>query len=411
MNSKLLYLFIIMSMMSCNSQNQKNHYSKGTYGFDVELFKNQKIEFVQLKDENSGAAVLVAPGYQGRVMTSTADGMEGKSFGWINHDYIKAGKLNNKFNPFGGEERFWLGPEGGPFSIYFDKGVEQSFENWRVPKELDTTPFEVVEKNDSKVTFHKNFELTNASGSLLQVGVNRSITLLSKNEVEKALKIPINESINWVAYETENILSNNGKNAWTEKNGFLSIWLLSMFNPAEKGVVFLPYKQGSEEELGKIVEDDYFGKVPPENLIVKDGIVYFKIDGKCRSKIGLSPERSTPYCGSYDPETKSLTILWYSKPEEPAKYVNAKWGEQEDPLKGDVLNSYNDGPVDDGSIMGPFYEIESSSPAALLNPGESIKHYQRIFHITGDTKSLNEIIQNIFNTSLTDIETVFNNAD
>ncbi|WP_372774754.1 DUF6786 family protein [Mangrovibacterium sp.] len=404
---KLSLVSLTVLFMSCNSQNQNNHFPKGTYGYDVELFKNQKIEILQLTDEDSGASVLIAPGYQSRVMTSTASGMEGKSFGWINHDYIEAGEFNTKFNPFGGEERFWLGPEGGPFSIYFKPNAEQTFENWNVPKELDTTPFDVVEKSGSKVSFQKTFELTNTSGTSLQVGVNRTIKLLPKEAVAKTLKTPLNESLHWVAYETENILTNKGENNWTEDSGFLSIWLLCMFNPAEKGVVFLPYNEGNEDELGKVVEDDYFGKVPSERLIVKDGVVYFKVDGKQRNKIGLSPERSTPYCGSYDPESKSLTVLWYSKPEEPAKYVNSKWGEQEDPLKGDALNSYNDGPVDDGSIMGPFYEIESSSPAALLKAGESITHTQRIFHITGDEMRLNELVQNLFHVSLHDIELVF----
>jgi hypothetical protein len=408
---RLFFVLLVTFLMSCNSQHQKDQYSKGTYGYDVEFFKNQQIEILQLKDDVSGAAVLIAPGYQGRVMTSTANGLDGQSFGWINHDYITAGEFNTKFNAFGGEERFWLGPEGGPFSIYFDQGVEQTFENWRVPKELDTTPFDVLEKSNSKVSFQKTFELTNASGTSLKIEVKRTIKLLAKEEVAKTLKTPLGESINWVAYESENVLTNKGENSWNEDTGFLSIWLLCMFNPAEKGVVFLPYNVGEEEELGKIVEDNYFGKVPAENLIVKDGVVYFKVDGKCRSKIGLSPERSTPYCGSYDPETNSLTVLWYSKPEETKRYVNSKWGEQEDPLKGDVLNSYNDGPVADGSIMGPFYEIESSSPAALLNSGESIKHNQRILHITADERYLEEIVQNIFHVSLQDVESVFGEVE
>jgi hypothetical protein len=88
-------------------------------------------------------------------------------------------------------------------------------------------------------------------------------------------------------------------------------------------------------------------------------------------------------------------------------YVNSKWGKQEDPLKGDAVNSYNDGPVEDGSIMGPFYEIESSSPAALLNPGESLTHTQRVFHITGDEKQLDKIVQKIFNVSLDQIKEAF----
>src|SRR5262245_40663865 len=65
------------------------------------------------------AKVAVSPALQGRVMTSTAGA--GTSFGWINRQYFndaKAGKINPHMGPFGGEDRFWLGPEGGQFSIF-----------------------------------------------------------------------------------------------------------------------------------------------------------------------------------------------------------------------------------------------------------------------------------------------------
>ena len=35
------------------------------------------------------------------------------------------------------------------------------------------------------------------------------------------------------------------------------------------------------------------------------------------------------------------------------------------------------GPVEDGSIMGPFYEIETSSPGAELAPGALIGPYAK----------------------------------
>ena len=87
--------------------------------------------------------------------------------------------------------------------------------------------------------------------------------------------------------------------------------------------------------------------------------------------------------------------------------MNSQWGEQEDPLAGDVINSYNDGPNDAGSVMGPFYEIESSSPAALLTPGDSMTHTQRVYHIKGEVSELEIIINQIFNTSISQIEKVF----
>jgi hypothetical protein len=140
---------------------------------------------------------------------------------------------------------------------------------------------------------------------------------------------------------------------------------------------------------------------------VKDGILFFRVDGKHRSKIGITPLRAMPFCGSYDPDKKVITLLWHSAPETASKYVNSKWGKQDDPFKGDVVNSYNDGPVEDGSIMGPFYEIESSSPAAFLSPGARITHRQRIFHITGDEQKLTEITEKLFGLKLTDISSVF----
>ncbi|NJK85292.1 MAG: hypothetical protein HC906_04330 [Bacteroidales bacterium] len=374
-------------------------FEKGTFGYDVQFMQKHQPDVIVLKDSLSGAAVLISPEYQGRVMTSTANGNEGTSFGWINHNLIESGKLSAQFNAFGGEERIWLGPEGGPFSIYFPEGKEQIFSNWQVPRFIDTGPFDVKAMESDRVSFGKEFEVKNYSGTTLKIGIERTIKLLSQKQAEAALGMELDQSLNYVAYESENILINKGQTPWNESNGFLSIWMLSMFNPSEGVTVFIPFK-GSEKEPGKVVNDDYFGEMPADRLKVEDGIIYFKIDGKFRSKIGIPPARALPFCGSYDSESKTLTILWYSLPDKVSKYVNSKWGKQDDPLSGDVVNSYNDGPVEDGSVMGPFYEIESSSPAAMLTPGEEMMHIQRIFHITGDENQLDFISLKLFNISI-----------
>ena len=57
--------------------------------------------------------MIFNPAYQGRVMTSTAEGDGGMSFGWINNELIDSNREEEHFHAFGGEERFWLGPEGG----------------------------------------------------------------------------------------------------------------------------------------------------------------------------------------------------------------------------------------------------------------------------------------------------------
>lgn len=407
----LAFLLIITSCQPNGKKNQSDmnkNFSKGTYGFDVDFFVKNKISFIELKDSLSNASVLIIPGYQGRVMTSSANGNEGASFGWINYSLIESGKLSKQFNPFGGEERLWIGPEGGPFSIYFPRDKEQEFQNWVVPKEIDTEPFDIVEQTKMQASFKKDFTLCNASGTNLQVGIERKVKLFSRGEAEQALGLTLDNSLSFVAYQSENTMINKGQNSWDRKTGALSIWMLAMFNPSVNGVVFIPYIKGDEKEFGKIVTDDYFGKVPSERLIDKDGMLFFKTDGKLRSKIGLSPKRALPYSGSYDPDEKVLTILWYSAPDKPSDYVNSKWGKQDHPFVGDAVNSYNDGPVADGSIMGPFYEIESSSPAAFLEAGGKIIHTQRIFHISGDEKQLTSITEKLFNRTLDEIKQVFN---
>ncbi|MDX9883895.1 MAG: hypothetical protein RBS73_17675 [Prolixibacteraceae bacterium] len=384
--------------------NERNQRAEGTYGYDVAFFAEKNIETIELKDAGSKACILLVPAYQGRVMTSSANGSEGTSYGWINYKLIGSGTISKQFNPFGGEERFWLGPEGGPYSIYFQEGEKQVYENWQVPPVLDTEHFEIKNQDSRQVTFTKHAMLKNASGTEFNLGIERRVSLLPKDTLASLFNIDLPDELDVVAYQTDNTITNEGSQAWTKQGGLLSIWMLGMFNPSPSTTVFIPYQ---EEGNGVIVNDNYFGKVPADRLIVENGIVYFKIDGKFRSKIGLPPERAKNLCGSFDSGKNILTLLWCSLPSEPEEYVNSNWGEQENPYEGDVVNSYNDGPVDDGSVMGPFYEIETSSPAAALAPGKSLTHTQRIAHIQGGRAELAKIVDCLFGLRLDDIVAKF----
>jgi hypothetical protein len=130
--------------------------------------------------------------------------------------------------------------------------------------------------------------------------------------------------------------------------------------------------------------------VPADRLSVKDGLILFKADAKYRSKIGLSPARALPLVASYDSINSVLTIAQFDLPNGATEYVNSLWQLQNHPFSGDAVNSYNDGPID-GKQMGKFYEMESSSPAAALKPGESIQHIHRTIHLKGEKKELDKI--------------------
>jgi hypothetical protein len=167
--------------------------------------------------------------------------------------------------------------------------------------------------------------------------------------------------------------------------------------------VVIPYKKGDSLSLGKIVTDDYFGKLDSDRLKIKDGYLLFKADAKQRSKIGVSPKRALPIAGSYDAENNVLTISQFTLPEGVTSYVNSTWKIQDDPFVGDAVNAYTDGPIE-GKQMGKFYEIESSSPALSLAPGAKATHIHRTIHLSGSTEKLNEIALKVFGLSLNQLK-------
>lgn len=367
----------------------------GTYGYDAGYLASKGIPTIELKSEDGQARVLLAPTLQGRVMTSTTGGEKGPSFGWLNYKALADGFVNPQFNPFGGEERFWIGPEGGPFSWFFKPGEDQVYANWIVPALLDTEAYDVESASGTQAVFVKEQTLRNASGKEFNIGLRRVVNILEKAGTEELLGLDIPEGVRFVAYRTENSLINRGTTAWTKETGMPSVWILGMYPPTPTTTVFIPY---NEDHEGKIVNDEYFGKVPADRLQVGDGLIRFKIDGKYRSKIGLPAGSAKDICGSYDPEAGVLNILKYTIPEGECDYVNSQWGPQDDPYHGDVINSYNDGPTDTGTIMGPFYEIETSSPAAPLQPGQTLTHTQYTLHLQGPAPILESIFNRIFLT-------------
>ena len=376
----------------------------GNFGKDVDLLEKHT-DVVLLSDSSGKGLVAVLPKMQGRVMTSSANGREGQSYGWINYELIASGKVLKHFNPLGGEDRFWIGPEGGQFTIFFKKGDPFDLAHWYTPAAVDTEPWELVSSSKSKALVRKDMKFTNYSGTMLEVGVDREVRVLEKADIAKLLGVSPADTLGVVAYESVNTMANKGKKAWTKATGLLSIWILGMFNPSPSTTAAIPFNKGPESKLGPIVNDTYFGKVPADRLKVKDGVLFFSHDGKCRSKIGLTPQRAKPVLGNYNAENGTLTIVQYNKPGGVTDYVNSMWEIQKEPFKGDVINSYNDGPPAPGKKpLGPFCELETSSPAAALKPGEKITHIHRTFHLQGPEKDLDPIAKKVLGVTIAEIK-------
>jgi hypothetical protein len=340
----------------------------------------------------NGGRVAVSPTYQGRVMTS-AVAPEAASLGWVNHAFIEAGKVGTPFDNYGGEDRFWLGPEGGQFGLYFPPGAPFDLDHWQTPAAFQQGAWPIARQYATSVLFRLPMTLKNHSGTEFVLAVERRIVILDADAVIRIIGMPIPAGVQWIAFETQNSITNRGKAAWTSATGLLSIWILGQYAPSSDARALLPF---NTQGKGPIVNDAYFGKVPSDRLRVNTdaGLLSFQCDGQLRAKIGLSAERAKSVIGAYSEQSRLLTVVQYDKPKGPHPYVNSMWEQQAEPFAGDVVNSYNDGPpAPDEPSLGGFYELETSSPAAELAPGARLQHTHRTLHFVGEPAALATIAE------------------
>ena len=391
------WLVGLLALSSC-ATNPK--LSVGMFGHDVDFLRAHDTGLVILGRGDD--QVIVSPKYQGKVFTSTDSGSYGPSFGWIHYKAFD-GPVDPHMNAYGGENRLWLGPEGGRFSLFFPKGAKMEFTNWKTPAAFDTEPWDVVGRaGDSSVELRKNMQLTNYAGTNFQLVIDRHIQILSRSEIlgplAKSGSIPHIDSVMAVGYLAANRMTNTGNVRWTDSTGMPCIWVLDMFNPSPATTIIIPYHT-DRGDTSKPATTDYFGEIPAERIKFADSVIFFKADGKSRGKLGMHPHRASSVIGSYDAVNKVLTIASFDV-DPSARYLNQEWNTIKPAFSGDAVNAYNDGPLADGSQMGPFYELESVSPAAFLAPGESLEHGQSLIHFTGPESALDVICRKVLGVGL-----------
>ena len=371
----------------------------GAYQSDLD-FLTRHTRIIELTGER-GARVAVAPDWQGRVMTSTLSDLSGPGFGWLNRHFIAARKDDPKFNNYGGEDRFWLGPEAGQFGLWFRPGNKFTLDDFKTPAGFNSGPFDVKDLSKQTVLMTRRFSVTNYSGRTFDCDVRRAVRLLNEEAASVALATALPSDLQWVGFESVNALSNAAASPWRRETGLLCVWILGMFNPLPNGTVIAPFVPGEDDSLGSKVKT-YFGDIPADRLQIESDYAIFRCDGANRTKIGIPPQRARPVIGSWDPVTNVLTLVTFNLPSAAHRlpYVNSQWEFQRDPFAGDVVNSYNDGrdPIT-GTVLGPFYELETSSAALELNCAETMVHVHRTFHFSGPLAALKRLAHAVLGVS------------
>jgi len=402
----IFFLTLIAVINACRTPppqgNIVSEYPKGTFGYDLDFLK-QNDSVVVLNSRDGNGQIIISQKYQAKVFTSSAGGAAGKSFGWINYKTFGEKSLDPHMNAYGGEDRLWLGPEGGKFALFFKPGTKMEFPNWHTPAAFDFENWTLISKSDKKASLSKSTRVLNYAGNVFTLDIVRDIQILEPADAEKMLGISFDAKVKSVGFSTKNTIINTGVTAWDKVTGAPCLWNLDMFSPSAKTVIVVPY---NENDTGKVATTNYFGQIPPDRVKYSNGILLFKADGKSRGKLGMPPNRAKAMAGSYDATNNVLTIALFDM-DPKATFLNQEWRTDKPPFSGDAVNAYNDGPLKDGSQMGPFYEIESVSPAAFLKPKEALTHQHSVFHFTGNKDELNQIALKTLGISLQDIQAAF----
>jgi hypothetical protein len=91
----LFYLLVLSSCKNKNSKESSSNYEvnttrkersfeKGTFGYDIAFLQKHYKNTIVLESNDRKSMIVLSPELQGRVMTSTLNGDEGMSFGWLN---------------------------------------------------------------------------------------------------------------------------------------------------------------------------------------------------------------------------------------------------------------------------------------------------------------------------------------
>jgi hypothetical protein len=343
----------------------------------------------------SGESVIaVSPAFQGRVFTSSSQGVKGKGYGWINMDLIEDGSYSHTMANLGGESRLWFAPENGPHGFFYPPGMDQNGETLRAPTDLNTVKFIITKKSDKRVSCNGEMVLLNALNQKLKIKVDRTISILDEEEIEQELDIDIDNSMSFVGFSAETTVTNAGENTFNESTGLFSIWELGCMLTSTDNIVIIPLSK----DIAEITP--YFTPIGDRAKIINKTLFY-KADAQGMNKIGVPAEMTTPILGSYSPSNRLLNIVTFHF-ENGMRYANSIPGHK-DPYKGDVINVFNGEVNQELNRNWPFYEFETISQAKKLDPGEQIYHRQTTFHFEGNKSELDNISRDVLGVSLDDI--------
>ncbi len=298
-------------------------------------------------------------------MTSTCDGINGSSFGFINVQGIED---THRF--YGGEDHWEL------FSDYLTLSMEQ-------PLDCEVAEFEL--------RFQRHVHRTDWNGTSAELEICRTVRLLDNDGVcavfGQAVAASVGQAdVSYVSFETENTAINRAESPTAPAISCSHC----LFNANPYTVAVLPFRTGSEEELGQPYDVEYFGTAPHGRLRRLPGGLLLKADGKGACQITLTQKRALPLVGSIDFRAGFLTLIVFDVPP-PQEWQPEYMAEENETNDGDNIVRA----VNRGSFTG-YYGFDFFSLPQQWDCGESLVHSRYTIHINADNETLAYLVDHLF---------------
>ena len=371
------------------------------------LLESTGHEPLVLRGDDEDKRVVVAPSLMGRVMAAGFEGERGETDAFVFEQQIRDGfshEGKGTWNNFGGAERVWFGPDGGPFGTFFPPGAPQTYQHMRFQPALNRAEYRIVERGSSgkRVVLGADIELANHAGQRFRLEVRREVEVLESCP----FVVDPEDRVESVGFESRTTAKNVGTEPITRRTGPVTIWTVGQFDCRDHSVVMIPIRKGPASELGEPVCMEYTrhvtpgGVVPDRFMSVGEDRVLIGANGRAQIKLDVWKRRCLGRLGAIDLERNAMTIVDFDF--HPHKdYAATYWL----PYDGDP---YDGAPISVMVVAGdaqntgslPFHELESFSPALFPGPGESFGHVNRTFHLRGDREAIAKVCRRHFHVDL-----------
>jgi hypothetical protein len=322
-----------------------------TFINDVTFLKRHTEVIVLESSRIASGRAVACPELDGCIVTSTAAGAGGRSFGWINRPLVASGHDGDGAS-HGGEDCLSVLLEGA--------------------ESLENAPFNVSLRSSERTILRKTLAVPHDAAPPVDVEIVRELRILEGDDPGKLLGVLPGEGVRWVGFQSRNTVRRTRLGEASEHPVRLRLEIVGRFLSTPSTRIALP-RRGP---LGS-------------------GTVYLQAEGSRRQETGLPQRFTRGLAGAYDPRHGVLTIIQFSVHED-----------------GD-LSSQTVAPLADEAVtvLAPargasevsFFEIRTATPPLDLRPLRSVLHVRSTFHFQGSRGDLDKISRGALNVGLDDI--------